>query len=71
MKKYHVEVTFVYGKSKGQVWLYKNLALVEIVDLYSNLSLNVIENSEIYVLDNEKRLPIYRFLDEIVMRAYH
>jgi len=65
MDLFIVEVEFVDGKNKGQVWKYCYLNLIQVLELHDSFSLSIIRESEIYVqmcLENSKRLTIEELL---------
>lgn len=65
MDLFIIEVEFVDGKNKGQVWKYCYLNLIQVLELHDSFSLSIIRESEIYVqmcLENSKRLTIEELL---------
>lgn len=56
MDLFTIEVEFVSGINKGQVWTFSNLSIIQVFDIHESFSLKIIRESDIYVKANFKPL---------------
>lgn len=65
MELFIVEVEFLVGKNKGQVWKYYNLNIIQVHELHATFSLQMIRECNIFVKVNyepSKRISIEEFI---------
>lgn len=65
MELFIVEVEFLIGKNKGQVWKYYNLNIIQVYELHATFSLQMIQECNIFVKVNyepSKRISIEEFI---------
>lgn len=68
MDLFNVEVEFECGKDKGQVWIFCNLNLIQVLEIHESFSLRIIRESNIFVRRNQnqsKRIPIEELIYNI------
>lgn len=57
-----MEIRFVEGKRKGQIWRFENYDIDDILEHYDELPMNVLRDSDIYIDSNQGVLEIDVFL---------
>lgn len=65
MDLFIVEVEFIKGIIKGQIWEYRNLNIIQVCELHETFPIQIIRGSNIYVKVNyepSKRVSIEEFI---------
>jgi|GEM_PF-4456416 len=68
MSQLNIEVTFIEGPKKGQIWIHKNLSLPDIFEFYDNCTLRFIKETNAFVFDNAHRLELSEFMYTVMKK---
>ena len=68
MGQLNIEVNFVEGPKKGQIWIHKNLSLPDIFEFYDYCTLGFIKQTESFVFDEGHRIELSEFMFTVIKK---
>lgn len=68
MSQLNIEVTFIEGPKKGQVWIHKNLSLPDIFEFYENRTIRFIRETDTFVFDDSRKVELSEFMYTVIKR---
>jgi hypothetical protein len=68
MGQLNIEVTFVEGPKKGQIWIHKNLSLPDIFEFYDNCTLGFIRETDSFVFDDSHKIELSEFMYTVIKK---
>ena len=63
MKNYSIEIHFMDGNYKSQVWIYNNLSIDDVVAHYDMFPTSFLKDAVIYVNHEDRRLFLKDFFE--------
>jgi hypothetical protein len=64
MSNFSLEIRFLEGKFKGQIWTLSNLDVSDLMVHYENLPMIFLREAELFVHTGEKKIDISDFIEE-------
>lgn len=68
MGQLNIEVTFIEGPKKGQVWIQNNLSLPDIFEFYESRTLRFIKETDAFVFDESHRIELSEFMYTVIKK---
>jgi len=68
MGQLNIEVTFIDGPKKGQIWIHKNLSIPDVFEFYDNCTLGFIRETNSFVFDEDHRIELSEFMYNTVTK---
>lgn len=68
MSQLNIEVTFIEGPKKGQVWIHKNLSLPDIFEFYESRTLRFIRETDSFVFDDSHSIELSEIMYTVIKK---